>query len=264
MAFKYGVEARQIISKKIQKAKLFNALEVIRITEASLDSELRQLGLTGKLHIVDAIKRQLEMAREAVWAVLADTLRTQAKVCFDSEFTANLVQSYVKYKYVADLRSLVEQSFKESVVQVAFVHLSQYDTYHMPAWKVVEQVQQFSVMNDPKLELFSFHVKSVSMTSLVKDICSSFAAMLYNQHMFIRYISNANDHLPASSATHKDMLRELQIQMIKSQRPRLIRHVDRVLAQILKHFSKQILDDFNARQMFDLLNSVGFFVKIMY
>lgn len=35
---------------------------------------------------------------------------------------------------------LVEQGFKESVVQVAFVHLSQYDTYPMPAWKVAEQV----------------------------------------------------------------------------------------------------------------------------
>jgi hypothetical protein len=52
--------------------------------------------------------------------------------------------------------------------------------------------------------------------------------------------------------------------MIKSQRPRLIRHVDRLLAQILRHFSKQVFDDFNTRQMYDLLNSVGFFVKIMY
>jgi hypothetical protein len=65
--------------------------------------------------------------------------------------------------------------------------------------------------SEPRFELFEFNVKSVYITNLVKDLCSSFAAMLYNQHMFIRYISNANDHLPAASAMHKDMLRDLQI-----------------------------------------------------
>lgn len=69
VAFKYGVEARQIVAKKIQKAKFFNALEAIGIAEAALDADLVQLGLTGKLKIVDAIKTQLEMARQAVWAV---------------------------------------------------------------------------------------------------------------------------------------------------------------------------------------------------
>lgn len=54
-----------------------------------------------------------------------------------------------------------------------------------------------------KFDLFGFHVKSVYITSLVKDLCSSFAAMLYNQHMFIRYISNVNDQ---NSQAYKDML----------------------------------------------------------
>ena len=100
VVFRYGVEAKQVIAKKIQRGKYFNALEHIHLQLHCLDVDLNKQGLSGKLRIVDCIKTDLAMAEQAVWALMEDTLRTQMKVCFDSDFTSNLLKSYLKYKSI--------------------------------------------------------------------------------------------------------------------------------------------------------------------
>lgn len=106
----------------------------------SLDEDLKKRDLNGKLRIIDCIKTELQMAEQTVWALLTDTLRNQIKVCFDFEFTSNLLKSYIKFKNLQDLTTMLEQNFDDTVIHLAHIHLSQYDTYQLPASITAEQI----------------------------------------------------------------------------------------------------------------------------